>query len=164
MGWTTRSTRSATGQRFGAVAGQRYTAGFDTGSPKTYFEPDGFVDAGSPLPLIGSKLHVMNSKPPEALLVLEREGGVIISGDCLQNWAAADEYFSGLGKFMMRLMGFIKPHNIGPGWLKQGKPPKADLAAILDLTFEHVIPTHGTAVIGQARAKYKPALDVVSAS
>jgi hypothetical protein len=60
------------------------------------------------------------------------------------------------------MMGFLKPHNIGPGWLKQGKPPKAQLRGILDHAFANVLPAHGTPVLGDAAARYRPAIDLVA--
>jgi hypothetical protein len=153
-------------ERYGAkvwvVKGQRYTAGFNTSSPKTYFTPDHEMDATTALPIDGAKLFVFDSTPSEGLLVLGDHGGVVISGDCLQHWAAPDEYFSWLGRTMMKMMGFIKPHNIGPGWLKQCKPPKDQLRAILDLSFANVLPAHGAAVVGDAREHYRAAIERVS--
>jgi hypothetical protein len=152
--------------RYGAkvwvVKGQRYTSGFDTSSPKTYFAADVEMDAASALPISDARLHVIASSPPEGLLVLARHGGVAISGDCLQHWATVDPYFSFLGRQMMGMMGFIKPHNIGPGWLKQCKPPKPDLRSILDLPFTNVLPSHGEPVLGDALTHYRPALERVS--
>jgi len=87
----------------------------------------------------------------------------VISGDCLQHWAVPDEYFSWLGRTMMKMMGFIKPHNIGPGWLKQCKPPKDQLRAILELPFANVLPAHGAPVIGDARERYRAAIERVTA-
>src|SRR6185369_1620482 len=104
-----------------AVSGQRYTAGFNANAPDVYFEPDVAIDERTELPLAGARLYAIRSTPPEGLLVLERHGGTLVSGDCLQHWAEADAYFSFLGRIIMRLMGFIRPHNVGPGWLKQGK-------------------------------------------
>jgi hypothetical protein len=63
---------------------------------------------------------------------------------------------------MMRMMGFIKPHNIGPGWLKQCKPPVAELRGILNLRFANVLPSHGAPVLGDARAHYRPAIERVT--
>jgi hypothetical protein len=154
-------------ERYGAkvwvVKGQRYTAGFKTSSPKTYFTPHHEMDAAATLPIEGAKLFVFDSQPPEGMLVLPDHGGVVISGDCLQHWHAPDEYFSWLGRTMMKMMGFIKPHNIGPGWLKQCKPPKEQLRGVLDLAFANVLPAHGAPVLGGAREHYRPALERVSA-
>jgi hypothetical protein len=153
-------------ERYGAkvwvVKGQRYTAGFDTSSPKTYFTPDHEVDATSPLPLDGAQLVLFDSQPPEGMLLLPDHGGTVISGDCLQHWAEPDAYFSWLARPLMRMMGFMKPHNIGPGWLKQCKPPTDQLRAILNLPFANVLPAHGAPVIGEAREQYRPAIERVT--
>jgi hypothetical protein len=153
--------------RYGAkvwvVKGQRYTAGFDTSRADTYFTPHHEVDETSALPIEGAKLHFLHGTPPEGLLVLPSHGGVVISGDCLQHWATSDEYFNWFGKVMMKLMGFIKPHNIGPAWLKQTKPPKPDLKKILELEFANVLPSHGAPVLGGARDSYRAAIDRVTA-
>jgi hypothetical protein len=151
------------GAKVWVVRGQRYTAGFNTSAPRTYFTPDAEMDTTTALPIDGAKLFAFDSKPPEGLLVLSDHGGVVISGDCLQHWAAPDEYFSWLGKTIMKMMGFIKPHNIGPGWLKQCKPPKEQLRALLDLSFTNVLPSHGAAVIGGAREHYRAAIERVTA-
>ncbi len=146
-----------------ALAGQRYVAGFDMNAKDVYLEPDVEMTTETKLPIEGAKLYGIRSNPPEGLLVLERGGGSIISGDCLQHWAAPDQYFSFLGKTMMRFMGFFKPYNVGPGWLKQCKPPKEQLRGILDLDFTNVLTAHGEAVIGGARDRYRPAIERVSA-
>ncbi len=154
--------------RYGAkvwtVAGQRYTAGFDSKTTNTYFTPDIEMDASTTLPLAGARLHVFGSRPPEALLVLEREGGIVVSGDCLQNWATTDAYFSWVGKVMMKRMGFIKPHNVGPAWFKEAKPPLDQMRGVLDLGFEHVLPAHGSPVIGGAKARWRPRIEAVAGS
>jgi hypothetical protein len=150
-------------ERYGAkvwvVKGQRYTAGFKPTAADTYFTPHHEMDATTELPIPGAKLIMIDSTPPEGMLLLPEHGGVVISGDCLQNWAAPDEYFSWLGRVMMKRMGFITPHNVGPGWLKQAKPPKDQLRAILGLPFANVLPAHGTPVVGDALDRYRPALE-----
>ena len=153
--------------RYGAkvwdLEGHVYAKGFNANpSPAdAYFEADEKLSAGSPLPLADARLHVFDTKTPEAIVVLERHGGVLVTGDSLQNWATADEYFSWMGKAMMKMMGFIKPHNVGPGWLKAAQPTAAQMRAVLDIEFDHVLPAHGTAVIGDAKEKFRPAIESV---
>jgi hypothetical protein len=150
------------GAKVWAVKGQRYTAGFSTSATKTYFTPQVEMDATTALPIEGARLHVIGSQPPEALLLIPRHGGVLVAGDCLQNWSGPDPYFSWLGRVIMRAMGFFQPHNIGPAWLKQCKPPAADLRAILGLPFGVVLPSHGEPVLEDAPARYRPAIDRVA--
>ncbi|MGE5182511.1 MAG: hypothetical protein ACM31C_10635 [Acidobacteriota bacterium] len=138
------------GAQVWAVKGQRYAGGFT---------PQHEMDATSALPIDGAKLIVIDSTPPEGLLMLADDGGTIISGDCLQHWARRDEYTSWPAGVVMRMMGFFKPYNIGPGWLKQCKPPRAQLRALADLPFTHVLTAHGAPVIGDAAAKYRPTLE-----
>jgi hypothetical protein len=142
-----------------ALAGQRYVAGFGNDAPDVYFEADQVLEPGGPMPIEGATLHVIAAKPPEGLLLLPNDGGVLVVGDCLQNWAKADEYFSLPARIAMPLMGFIKPHNVGPAWLKGCKPPKEDMRAILGLRFAHVLPSHGSPAIGDAVAKFRPAIE-----
>lgn len=145
-----------------AVRGSKYMPGFDA-KAVAYFEPDEWFDAASTLPLPNARVHIFGSKPPEGLVVLERDGGIALAGDSLQNWESVDSYFNFPGSVMMRMMGFIKPCNVGPGWLSQCKPPADDLRAVLDLTFEHVLPSHGEPVIGGARDKFRAAIESAAA-
>jgi hypothetical protein len=62
------------------VKGQRYTAGFDTNAKDTYFTPDVEMDESTVLPVKGARLYFFRSQPPEALLLIAREGGVCVSG------------------------------------------------------------------------------------
>ncbi|MFO0650006.1 MAG: hypothetical protein U0326_27545 [Polyangiales bacterium] len=148
------------GAKVWAVKGQRYTAGLNANAPETYFAADAEMDASTALPIKGASLYLYaGSKPPEGILVLDREGGIAIVGDSLQNWARPDEFFSLVAKVMMRFMGFIKPFNVGPGWLKQAKPSPEALRGVLALPFEHLLPSHGEMVRGGARAHYRPAIE-----
>ena len=152
-------------ERYGAkiwdLEGHIYAKGFNENPAPSdaYFAADAKMNAETPLPLSGARLHVFDTKTPEAIVVLDREGGVLVTGDSLQNWATTDEYFTWMGKAMMKVMGFIKPYNLGPGWLKAAKPTKDDIRALLDLPFDHVLPAHGTTVIGDAREKFRPAIE-----
>lgn len=149
-------------ERFGAkvwsVKGQRYVTGFDYGASQ-YFTPDVEIDGSTELPIAGARLHVLPASPPEGLLLVERNGGLLVSGDALQNWAAPDAFFNLPGRLTMRAFGFLRPHNVGPAWLRRTKPEPAPLRALLDTSFEHVLPAHGAPVIGDARQKYRASVE-----
>ncbi len=83
----------------------------------------------------------------------------MISGDLLQHWAKPDEHFNLAAKLFMRFAGFIKPHNLGPAWLKIYKPDAGQMRGVLDWSFDHVIPAHGEPVLGGAREKFRPAIE-----
>jgi hypothetical protein len=150
------------GAKVWVVEGMRYVKGFDIVKPSapTYFEPDASMTPDSELPIPGAKLFCFEStRVPEGILVLDRNGGIAVTGDSLQNWATADEFFSFGAKMMMKLMGFIKPHNVGPGWIREAKPTAADVRRVLDLPFEHLLPGHGSEVIGNAKESFRPAIE-----
>lgn len=153
------------GAKVWAVKGAPYARGFTT-DPKpehVYFTADEELDAGTALPIEGASVYMFRQeKMSEALLRLDREGGILVSGDSLQHWHKADEYFNFPAKVVMKLMGFLKPHNVGPGWRKSAKPNKDDLRGVLDLEFEHVLPVHGAAVIGGARAAYRRSIEAAT--
>jgi hypothetical protein len=158
--------RERYGAKVWAVQGSAYVKGVDTTTKAEdgYFQPDEWADAETALPAPGAKLHVIHTATlNEGLLLLERDGGIVVAGDSLQNWAKTDEHFTLAAKLMMKTMGFIKPYNIGPGWLRGAKPKLEDLRAILDREFEHVLPAHGAEVMGGAREKYRPAIERVCA-
>lgn len=150
------------GAKVYAVEGSTYSAGFKPDPAKAYFQPDVWMNDATGLPVRDAKLvTIRSSTPTEGLLLLEREGGILVSGDALQNWAEPDPYFSLSGRLMMKRMGFIRPYNVGPGWLDGARPDRAEVKALLDLPFEHVLPAHGTEVIGSAREKFRPRLEAL---
>ncbi|MCH9686637.1 MAG: hypothetical protein K0V04_34715 [Deltaproteobacteria bacterium] len=144
-----------------AVEGSAYRRGFDVTkeSVEPYFEADVAMTEQTELPLSGARLHVLPTRPPEGLLRLPSRGGVLVAGDALQNWATTDRYFSFAGKLMMKAMGFIKPHNLGPGWVRAAKPTVEAVRAILDLEFEHVLPAHGEPVIDGAKDEFRRVIE-----
>jgi hypothetical protein len=152
------------GAKVWALAGAPYVAGFGAAKPgaEPYFRPDVEIGPDTELPLSDASLYVFPTTPAEGMLLLERDGGILVSGDCLQHWHEPDAYFSFVAKLMMRVMGFIKPHNVGPGWLRSAKPAASDIRGLLDLPFEHVLPVHGAPVLGDAKTKFRAAIDRVA--
>ena len=145
-----------------AIKGQVYVDGFDLDA-ESHFSADRMLGAADELPISGARLYTFKSaKPPEAVLLMLRDDGILVSGDSLQNWQAPDRYFSLMARVMMRVMGFIKPFAVGPGWRKFGKPSREDLLGLLDLRFEHVLPAHGGEVIGDAKEKFRPAIEAAA--
>lgn len=128
-----------------------------------YFEPDLTITAATELPIADAQIVSIDSaKPKEALLLLKREGGILVSGDCMQNWSKPDKYFNFIAKIVMKKGGFIRAGNIGPAWFKYTKPEVSQIKSILDLEFQHVLPAHGVAVIGNAKQLFEPAISELS--
>ena len=141
-----------------AIAGQTYFTGINPAKGQIYFEPDGYLDATSELPIEGASLTVFSTSVPEALLRLPVGGGTLVAADAMHNWGP-DEYFNFAGKLAMRVAGMFKPYRLGGGWLKTHRPDAKEIAGILDIEFDNVLPGHGRAVIGGAKDKYRPHID-----
>lgn len=153
--------RDRYGAKIFAIKGQSYTRKFDDGSDlEVYMQPDVWLDKNSELPIKNAELIVIeSSSPSEAVLLLQTEGGVLVAGDALQNTPEPDEYVNFIGKIAMRKMGFYKAHNVGPGWLQFASPEATEVRSLLNLNFEHVLPAHGDAVVGQAKEKFRPNIE-----
>lgn len=154
--------REKYGARIYAIRGQAYVHKFenDTKTEEGYMQPDVWLDKESVLPIESASLKIFETaKPTEAILIIEREGGILVTGDSLQNTPEPDQYVNLPARLMMKKMGFYKDYNIGPGWLGFANPAEAEVRSILDLDFEHVLPAHGDPVINGAREKYRPALE-----
>ncbi|MCO4772978.1 MAG: hypothetical protein KDA24_23295 [Deltaproteobacteria bacterium] len=151
-------------QRYGATVwamrGQTYFTGTDPDKGSEYFTPDGYLDEESDLPVRGASLFLFETAPSEGVLRIEAGGGTLIAGDSLQHWhSTAGPHFNLLAKVGMRILGFIKPHQLGPGWVKACRPSGTKLRSLLDLAFENVLPAHGDVVRGGAREAYRPAIE-----
>ena len=96
-----------------------------------------------------------SSKMPEGMLLLHKEGGILISADSLQNWAEADEFFSEIAATRMQQAGFIQPANIGPEWLRVCQPKLQEFVKVAELDFAHLIPSHGTPILNTAKEEFK---------
>lgn len=134
-----------------------YTQSFapDPSEDEIYLKADVILNTNTELPISGANyLEISSSNPKEAILLLDRDGGIAITGDSLQNWEQADEFFNFIGKFAMGRMGFIRACNIGPGWLKFAQPDLNELFGLMDHNFDNVLPSHGAPVLGGASEKY----------
>ena len=154
--------RERYGAKVYALEGHRYVRDMDPekASSASYMEPDVWLNEQSALPLPDARLKLFStSKPPEALCILSREGGIAIAGDSLQHSPEPSEFHNFLAKLMMKRMGFFKPYNVGPGWLQFAHPTAQDVRSVLELDFEHVLPCHGDPVVGGAKEKYRPAIE-----
>ena len=99
------------------------------------------------------------SKRPEAVIRVERAGGILVSGDTLQNWGAPDAFFSDASRETMTGMGFFRSTNIGPLWMHLNEPRPDDFARLREIEYRHVLPGHGQPVLDTANAAYSAAFE-----
>jgi hypothetical protein len=81
---------------------------------------------------------------PECILRLDREGGIMIACDSLQNWIAPDEFFDDETIAKMKEMGFFVPTSLGLAWLQEGQPKPEDFVALKSVPFRHALCGHGS--------------------
>lgn len=102
-----------------------------------------------------------NTKHPEAAILLKRDGGLLITCDCVQNWVNTDGC-SLVGRGITRMMGFIKPAQIGPPWRKAMTPAGGSLEPDFDrlaaLPFDRLIAGHGVLLESGARDRLKESM------
>lgn len=110
------------------------------------------VDGGE-LPLVGARALVFrSSRHPEAALLLERAGGVLVTCDAVQNWTGIDPYFSPETGAQFEAGGLLRPANVPSTWTHACAPAAADFARLLTLPFRHLVTGHGPPLVDAAHA------------
>ena len=84
------------------------------------------------------------TKRPEGIFRLDREGGIMISCDALQNWVEPDEFTDEETIAKMKEFGFYTKANPGPGWMHASEPQPDDFAKLKKVHFKHALCGHGT--------------------
>ncbi len=104
-----------------------------------------------PLPFGSASLFVYRTAvKPEAVVHLQRHGGVLIACDSLQNWFDTSEYFNLPAKLVLRLFGFLRPANIPAAWRKDARPAAEDFRRLESLEFHHMLSAHGPPLLDTA--------------
>jgi hypothetical protein len=96
------------------------------------------------MPFAGASIFVFKTiKLPECVLRLDREGGIMIACDALQNWINPDEFFSDESRTLMQEMGFFNKANVGPVWMQFNEPGAEDFKRLKEIPFKHALCGHG---------------------
>lgn len=93
----------------------------------------------------------------EIAVVLDREGGLLVTCDAFQNWTSYDGC-SLLAKPVMRIMGFEEKHIGGPWAKAMGPGVRADFDRLLEMPFRHLAPAHGTVLRDLAKDGLREAM------
>lgn len=94
------------------------------------------------------------TKRPEGIIRLDREGGIMIACDSLQNWTEPDQFFHQDTVETMTNMGFFTPANLGLAWLHECEPQPSDFTDLKKIQFEHALCGHGYPLINNAQSQY----------
>jgi len=155
--------RDRTGAKVYDVEGHKYVRKLGPASDKNevYMEADIQLTEESQLPLPNAELKLIHTNgTPEGVICINDEGGILVTGDSLQNTPEPNEYVNFFARIIMKKRGFFHAFNVGPAWLENAKPAASDLKSIfLDSEYANVIPGHGDPVTGSAKEKYRPAVE-----
>lgn len=90
---------------------------------------------------------------PEAILHLDREGGILITCDSIKNWTYIDDYFSKETGELYKKLGFIGSATISKIWQQACKVQAQDFEKLQLLTFKHLLSAHGEPLFNHAHEK-----------
>jgi hypothetical protein len=120
-------------------------------------EPDSILSEATEFPVPNARVFMFRETVlPEAAILVEREGGLLITCDSIQHWVPSN-LLSMPAKLLTRLIGFQHPAQIGPPWRKKQTPAggslEGDFERLRSLPFKHIIGGHGGLLRddGQAR-------------
>ncbi len=113
------------------------------------------LSVGGELPFANASLfEFKTTKIPESIIRLEREGGIMIACDSLQNWEEPNEFFLDETVETMRGMGFFTKANLGPAWMHVNEPGADDFVRLKEVSFKHALCGHGSPLRDTAQQDY----------
>jgi len=97
-----------------------------------------------PTPFLDCSVFVFETTAlPEAVLIIERDGGIAVGCDALQNWTEPDEHFTDDTIELMTELGFFQEANFGPLFMMRSSPQSSDFDRLLAMPFRHALCGHG---------------------
>ncbi len=109
--------------------------------------------ANGMLPLSNAELFSFGSTAfPEGLIVLNIDGGILVSCDSIKNWTKKDAYFDDATFALMQSIGAIGEALIDSTWREAMKPSQDEIASIATLPFVHLVSAHGEPLLKTAKA------------
>jgi hypothetical protein len=116
------------------------------------------------LPFTDAKLHVLaEGEKAEAVLLVQRDGGILLSCDSIKNWSEVDPYFSDESGEKMSQYGMIRPVDIDKSFVTGAGITRERFDAVLAEPFIHLIPGHGQTVKDTAHEQVKNAVETAFA-
>lgn len=116
--------------------------------------------AGGEMPFGNCSLfEFKTTKYPESILILDRDGGIAIACDALQNWVGPDEFFDPQTVDTMKGMGFFTRANLGLAWLHESQPQPEDFVRLKEVRFAHALCGHGVPLRDTAHQEFHAAFN-----
>jgi hypothetical protein len=116
---------------------------------------DRLLEENGPVPFLGcSVFEFKTSKHPEGILHIQREGGILVSCDSIQNITGVDEFYNAQTAQTFKEHGLIQPANISPIWLGATRTQEEDFCRLQTrFVYSHLLTAHGEPLLHQAREK-----------
>ena len=104
------------------------------------------------IPFTGCSLFVFDTSTlPEGVLHIDREGGILISYDSIQNITAIDEFYNLETAQSYRDQGLVRSANISSTWLGATHTRACDFYRLLGMKpFRHLLTAHGEPLLNNA--------------
>jgi hypothetical protein len=116
---------------------------------------DKHLTEGGEMPFADATLFEFKTvKRPECIIRLDREGGIMIACDSLQNWVEPDQFFEPETVATMQKMDFFKTANLGPAWMYESQPQANDFVRLKEVPFKHALCGHGYPLLHNAQEQY----------
>jgi hypothetical protein len=123
---------------------------------------DGVLATGAFAPLRDAQIFSFASaRFPEAALLLEREGGILVTCDAVQNWTHVDRFFSAETGAMFAAQGLIGEANLPATWRSACAPDASDFRGLAALPFQHLITAHGPPLLNAAQTRLRARIEEV---
>ncbi len=118
--------------------------------------PDAVLNEEAALPIRAARVITFRAtRAPEAVVCIERDGGLLVTCDSLQHYAGPSRATL-VARLVMRWFGYTQATQVSPLWLKYMRSAGGDLQAdfdrILECEFERLISAHGALLDRQAHA------------
>lgn len=95
---------------------------------------------------------------PEGLILLNAEGGILISCDSIKNWTKKDQYFDEETFELLKNSGAIGEAKIDATWLKAMRPSSNELEKISAMKFQTLLSAHGEPLKNIAKSAVQASL------
>lgn len=108
-----------------------------------------------PTPFLDCSVFLFDTTElPEGVLIIERDGGIAVGCDAIQNWTEPDEHFTDATTDLMTELGFFQEANFGPLFMMRSKPGASDFQRLLEMPFRHALCGHGDPLLDIAHEAY----------
>lgn len=115
-------------------------------------KPDRDLLPNGDMPFPGCSVFVFETSTlPEGILHINRDEGILISCDSIQNITSTDEFYSTDTAKSFQDQGLVKAANISPVWLGATHTNAGDFNRLLKtMTFRHLLTAHGEPLMNTA--------------